>query len=148
MALPLLLSLYFAALYLPVKPVDAVMFKSRITNVSLWGHDFFHAPVMYALKYIGLNAVYGGIFAVTSLFLSFFLKSRFTVWNLLLILNLFSYYMLVGLFPESARYIPYFFLNAEIGPEITVRFLGVVGGVFLVISLVGFLILGKKDEIF
>lgn len=147
-ALPLLLSLYLSALYLPVGAVDAVMFQSAITNRSLWGSDFFSNPLLYALKYITLDAVYGGLFAVSSLFLSFFMKNRFSVWTLLFLLNLLGYYLLLSYVPAAYQYIPYFFLNACMGAEISGSFLVGAGIVLVGVSLGGFLFLGKKDEIF
>lgn len=147
-AIPLLVSLYFSVLYLPAKPLDAVMFQSAITNQSLWNQEFFTVPVLFILKYIGMDAFYGGLFAVTSLLLSFFLKSRFNVWSILFILNIVGYYILFSFKEGLYKFIPYFFLNASVGAPMTSGFLLIMGSVVLVVSLAGFLYLGKKDEIF
>lgn len=146
--LPLVLSFYFSVLYLPIQPVDAVMFQSAISNRSLWGSDFFQQPLLYAVKYISLDAMYGGIFAVMSLALSVFVKKRFTIWTSLFILNLFSYYLLYYYVPSLYKYIPYFFLNADAAPLISGTFLLIMGGLLLTISFLCFLIIEKRNEIY
>lgn len=147
-AIPLLLSLYLSALYLPAKPIDAVMFQSGVNNLTLWGNVFFINPVNYMVRYMVLDALYGGLFAVFSLFLSFFMKKRFSIWTFLFLINLVGYYILSRYISGIAQYVPYFLLNAEAGARVDGRFLLIAGLAVLGISFVGFMSLGKKDEIF
>lgn len=147
-AFPLMLSIYFSALYLPAQPLDQVMLQSSIANYTLWGNIFYENPLHYMFRYIILDSIYGGLFAGVSLLLSIFVRKRFTIWTFLFLVNLSGYYILSNYVAGSGQYVPYFFLNADSGAEIREGFLIITGLVLFLISFIGFLFFGKRDEIF
>lgn len=147
-AFPLLLSIYFSSLYLPADPIDMAMFQSNVNNYTLWGALFYENPLLYMFRYVLLDAIYGGLFAVLSLFLSLFVKKRFTVWTLLFLVNIAGYYILDFYVTGTGNYFPYYFLNAEVGAQVGLGFLLITGLLLFFVSFIGFLFFGNRDEIF
>lgn len=76
-SIPLLISLCVAACYLPNTGADRVTMQGLISNKALWADLYYHNPVFYALAYICLDFVFGGLFACLALAISAWCKNGF-----------------------------------------------------------------------
>ena len=56
----------------------------------MWSEIFYSKPLLYVIGYIGIEGIYGGLFAGTTYILSFFIKRRIAVLGIPLFLYLFT----------------------------------------------------------
>lgn len=85
---PAVLSLGIAMSYLPLIPVEPLMYQTGITSFSLWGEIFYRSPLLYAVLYLLLDFVIAGVFSVLSLTICWRMKNVFLGMVLPMMLNL------------------------------------------------------------
>ncbi|MCM1272652.1 MAG: hypothetical protein NC225_09995 [Clostridium sp.] len=128
-AVPLILSIMTAACYLPAVGIDLLAMKGG-SNMALWHELFFEHPVLYAVCFIVLNFIYGGIFALICVTVSKWFSNRFMAALFPFILNMFTSKGLVNVFPQMAKFMPGYFINPSLDIAIT------MGCVVLVTAIV------------
>lgn len=142
-AAPLLLSLLISALYLPNLPQNVFMLQATLRNTSLWVDIYFGAPHLYALLFILLAFIFGGLMAVLAIGISQFANNVFTVWLFPFLLNTCAYYFLQGM--ESIKYVPMSFLNPIQNQDADGTAIIVTGIILFAVSLILFILnAGKK----
>ncbi|MDE6026230.1 MAG: hypothetical protein K2G45_12360 [Lachnospiraceae bacterium] len=67
---PLVVSLIISACYLPAVGTDPLALQTMITNYDMFADQFFDLPVLYALIFIIIDFIVGGLFACMTLVIS------------------------------------------------------------------------------
>lgn len=68
--IPLLVGLVTSACCLPAVGIDPLSLRASVAYHNLWSDLYFEKPVLYALIYIMVDFVYGGLFACLALAVS------------------------------------------------------------------------------
>lgn len=98
-AMPLFFNLVTAACFFPIIGSDPLALQSPVTNGDMWSGLFYEQPVLYALFYIGVDFLYGGIFSCLAMVSSMWISNRFGALIFPLIVNCTCYYGVDNLFP-------------------------------------------------
>lgn len=89
-AIPLALDfMVSAALYHAEVPIVIFPYFGVMSG-EMWSEIFYSKPLLYVIGYIGIEGIYGGLFAGTTYILSFFIKRRIAVLGIPLFLYLFT----------------------------------------------------------
>lgn len=102
--LPLLLNFLISACYLPVIPIDPMSLQAVVTGRDMWGALYYEKPLCYAAAYMGVDFVYGGIFACVSLAVTFLFNNAFSILAFPFIL---SYFLMYGIDNLAYRFQSY-----------------------------------------
>lgn len=121
-ALPLVLNLLATACYLPIAGVDPLALQSFIWNADMWGKLYYEYPILYALGYICIDFIYGGIFACMTLVCTKWLENRFGAVMFPLMINCACYYGIGSLFITLNKFNFSVFINPAQPAPLTNRF--------------------------
>lgn len=108
-AMALLFNLWTSALYSVDYPQSPILLISPIGNRSLFSEIFYNKPMLYIFIYIGMNFLFGGIFALISMSVVCLCSNIFIYVTFPFLLNISLYYML--LYDSAIKYVPIAFLN-------------------------------------
>lgn len=153
--LPLLVNVFLVSAFVPTcDPFAGYTFYNHVYFGNLWVDLYFTHPFLHMVLYILLDTLYGGIFALFSLAISFYLKNIFAVVFIPFLLMLVAGYVeriaITG-FPDRIpiEFVPTQFLHASAAQA------QVMGWAVILVTLLilGFSLLtvgirGSKDEIF
>lgn len=113
-SIPSVLSLMVALSWLPAIPLNIAAAQTGVNNFSLWSYYFFNKPVLYAIMYICLDFVVGGLLACVSLSLTNLVRSRFVLLIMPMIANSFVVNFLNYIkypFSRLLYIVPYVYVN-------------------------------------
>jgi hypothetical protein len=102
--IPLILNLLMAACYLPAVGSDVLANQAVVSNKEMWALLYYEKPVMYALAYIGVDFIFGGLYGLVALVVTHLFERRFTVLMFPLLLHCCLYFGLDNLITSAAKY--------------------------------------------
>lgn len=150
----LVLNLFVVSAFLPVyQPEVNYVIYTHVNFGELWANLYYVYPFLFVILYVLLTAVYGGIFALLSLAVTFYIRNRFAV-------LLLPFLLLMGLqYVESAiaiqtsawymEIVPTSFLHSTAPLLMNVGWIILLeAALFLAFSLLTVLLRGKHDEIY
>ena len=112
--IPSLISLLWSMSWLPLIPLNLTLMQTGVTSESLWAELFVEYPLLYAILYILLDFVIGGVLACSALSLTHIVKSRFQLLIMpmminLLLVEIFNY--IPGPIGHLCRLVPYCYIS-------------------------------------
>lgn len=111
--IPLIFSMILSACYLPAISTDPMALQANVSEGELWGELFYTNPLLYAVCYICLDFIYGGIFACLVLAFSKWFNNRFAAVIFPMILNITLYYGIDNIFVAFRKYNMSIFINPQ-----------------------------------
>ncbi len=77
---PLITNLMLVSAYIPTENLFVgYIYYNHLLFGSMWVDILYTNPLLHTILYVGMSTLYGGIFALLSFSLSFFIKNLFTV---------------------------------------------------------------------
>lgn len=110
-AVPLIMSLLFCACYLPAVGIDMLSMQGQLIDRNMWSELYYELPVVYALLYILVIFIYGGIFALLPLLCTGWFDNRFGILIFPMMVYCMLNYGISNLFPQFSPYNPAVFLD-------------------------------------
>jgi len=139
---PLILNLLVTMLFYPSLLPDPVTGMFALWDDTLWCLIFLHHPYLYVTIYMGLNFIFGGLFATICLPFSYLLGNRYIV---LLVPFIISLVLLV--IPSGIAIAPYEFLYPDCSKPSSPWVLVLAGLLFLLPTGL-FWYKGAKEDVF
>lgn len=110
-AFPLLVDLLCAACIMPAIGSDPLAMQSSVRVRDMWGTLYFERPVLYALGYVVIDAVFGGIYACMTLVCSGWTANRFSAACFPVLVYITLIYGVSSLFPDTGHWNPAYYEN-------------------------------------
>lgn len=108
---PLLVNLITTACYLPAIGVDPLSMQAIVANRDIFSYLYYEMPILYAICYLGVDFIYGGIFACFTLVCSRWFSNRFAAALFPFVLYSAGSLGLTSLFPQMNVYNVFIHIN-------------------------------------
>lgn len=147
LVIPLALSLVMACCYLPIIGVDP-MAMAGMSGFRMWINLYIDKPILYALGYMIINFIYGGISALFTMVISNWCTNSFLALIFPMITNIFMTMGIGNLFIDIRNYIPGNFVNPiqhmhyEFNMILTVTLI-----LLILVTTIYYCICNKKDAL-
>lgn len=148
-SIPAVLSLMMAMTWLPIIPMNIVAAQTGVGNFSMWSYIFYNKPLLYALMYIGLDFIVGGLLACVSLSLTHLVRSRFVLLVLPMVVNAFVVNLLNYVkypFSRLLYIVPYVYVNPTCLLDVSIYDVLISIAVLFAISFGLWFGIGKKRD--
>ncbi len=148
--IPSLLSLMWSMSWLPLIPLDLSIMQTGVTSQSLWAEVFVKYPLVYALLYIMLDFIIGGVLACSALALSYIVQSRFQLIILPMMINLLLVEILnyvPGTIGHLCKLVPYCYISPFSLVPVTALEIFISLSIMVVITYVLYFARGKKRDV-
>lgn len=150
-SIPSLISLLWSMSWLPLIPLNLGIMQTGITSESMWAEIFVEFPLLYALFYILLDYVIGGILACSALALTYIVKSRFQLLILPMMINLLLVEILnyiPGTIGRLCRMIPYCYISPFSLVPVTGLEIFISLSIIMSMIYILYLVKGKRSDVF
>lgn len=153
---PLLVNILLVSAFVPVvRPFVGYTHYNHLYFGNMWADIYYTTPMLYTALYVILESLYGGIFALLSFAITFYINNIFAVEILPFILMIaFGYlqgfiYNLIGTATVQFEFVPTYFIHSRtLGGQVVSWVVVSVTLLLIAFSLVTILVRGKRDEIF
>ncbi len=154
---PYIINIFVVSAFIPYyKPWAGYNFYNMIFFGNMWADLFFSKPIIHMILVVTLNVLYGGIFALLSFAISFFIKNIIAILFgpfLLMIICGYIENIIVRHFLKNSliifEFVPTRFLHSRtIYNQVTSENVICITMLLLILSLTIILLKGYKDEIY
>lgn len=154
--IPVLVNILMVSAFVPVvKPFVIYTHYNHLYFGNMWADIYYTNPMLYTALYVMLESLYGGIFALLSFAITFYINNIFAVEILPFILMIASGYLqsfiynLINNPTVQLEFVPTTFIHSKnMGGQVVSWVVITVTLVLLAFSLTTIFVRGKKDEVF
>lgn len=153
--IPLILNFLMVSAFVPMcKPFAGYTFYNHVYFGNMWADIFYTKPMLYTVLYMALESFYGGIFALLSFAVTFYINNIFAVQLLPFLITIALGYIEKLIFTSLGdviwiEFVPTAFIHSRVSEgQVLSWSVILVTAILILFSLATIIIRGKKDEIF